>query len=100
MRLTNRENESRPKVLLLRKTLSQGHGFEHGFGFVHGLIEFPLRGRIIHPAATRLNISLAILDERSADGNAAVEIAVEGKITDTTAVGAALSLLQFGDDLH
>jgi hypothetical protein len=63
------------------------HGLAHGHGFVDGLLKFAFGRGIVHPAAAGLHVSLAVLEQRGADGDAGVEIAVEGKIADAAAVG-------------
>src|SRR6266496_4335917 len=67
----------RSSVLPRAEMLRQGHGLKHCLGFVHRLLEFRFGLRIIDPAAADLDEGPALLDERSADGDAAVEIAVE-----------------------
>ena len=42
----------------------------------------------------------AVLEQRGADGDAAIQVAVERKIADAAAIRAARGLLQLGDDLH
>src|ERR1700677_1400437 len=88
------------RTIVPRETLGHGHGFEHGFGFVDCLLEFQLGDGIVDPSAAGLGVGDAVFDQGGADGDAAVEVAVEGKIADASAVGAAGGLLEFGDDLH
>src|SRR5438445_5094547 len=82
--------------LFPRETLRQGDGFEHGLGFVHRFVEFAFGRGIIHPAAARLDVSLAAFDEGRANGDAAIEIAVERKITHASPVRPAPGLLKLG----
>src|SRR5208337_1026658 len=71
-----------------------------GFGFVDGFLVLGFGSRIVDPAAARLNVGGAILEQGGADGDAAVQVAVEGEVSDASAVGAARGLFQFGNDLH
>src|SRR5207302_3161955 len=87
-------------LFLRRETFRQSDGLEHRFRFVHGLLKFRFRLGVVDPAAAGLHVGFAVLDERRADGDAAVEVAVEREIADTTAVRSARRLLKFGNDLH
>ncbi len=51
-------------------------------------------------AGARLHIDAAVLDEGRAQNDAAVHLAIGREIADAAAVGAALFLLEFVDDLH
>src|SRR5581483_5281186 len=53
-----------------------------------------------YPAAARLNVGLPVLDQSRANGDAAVEVAIEGEIAHATAIGTALGLFEFRNDLH
>src|ERR1700722_6242190 len=87
-------------ILLGGETLGERDGLEHGLGFVHRFVEFTFRRRIVDPTTTGLDVSHAVLDQRGADGDAAIEVAVERKITDAAAVRSALGLFEFGNELH
>src|SRR6266568_508859 len=71
-----------PTSSISRKAFRQRHGFEHGFGFVDGFLIFAFGRGIVDPAAAGLNVSLAVFDQRGADGDATVKVAVEGEVTD------------------
>src|SRR6266496_3368721 len=62
------------------KRFRQRDGLEHGLGLVHGLLIFTFRRGIVDPAAAGLHESASVLDEGSANGNAAIEVAIKGKI--------------------
>src|SRR5690606_18934232 len=51
-------------------------------------------------AAPGLDVELAVLDHRSADGDRGVHVAVPAEVTHRAAVDAALDRLQLVDDLH
>src|SRR5436309_1103592 len=67
----------RSSIFPRSEMLGQGHRLEHRLGFVHRLLEFRFGLRIVHPSAADLDEGPALLDERGADGDAAIEIAVE-----------------------
>src|ERR1017187_9109340 len=74
---------------LTPKTFRHRHGLEHGLGFVDGLLKFAFGRRIADPAASGLHVSLAALEQRGADGDAGLEMAVKQKIPDAAAVRSA-----------
>src|ERR1035441_3688934 len=84
----------------VRKSFRHRHSLEHGLGFVDGFLKFALGRRIVDPAAPGLHVSLAVLEQRGADGDAGVEIAVERKITDAAAIRSAGGLFELGNNLH
>src|SRR5208283_409031 len=91
-------NSPRPCVFALNsfgKIFRHRHGLAHGHGLVDGLLKFAFGRRVVHPAAASLNVSLAVLDERGADGDAGVQIAVERKIADAARIRPARGLFQF-----
>src|SRR5262245_57843410 len=71
--------EKRSNLSLL-KSLCQRNRFKHRLCLVHRFLIFALWHRIIDPSASGLNIRFAILEQRSADGNATVQIPVEREI--------------------
>ena len=87
-------------ALTLGKVFRQSNRLQHCFGFVHRFLKFLFRDRIVHPPAAGLDIRLATLQQRGANGNAAIEVPVEGKIADASAIGATRGLFQFGNNLH
>src|SRR6266850_4727916 len=94
-----REN-SDSLLALLSEALGESDGFEHRFGFVDRLLKFVFRSGIVDPAAAGLDVGLAIFYQGGANGDAAIEIAAEGKVADASPVRAARSLLKLGNDLH
>src|SRR5262245_40861672 len=80
--------------------LGQSDGCSHRPRFVDRFGVLPVRCRVVNPAPTDLHVGLAVLQQRGADGDAAVQVAVEAEIADTTAVWPAGRPFQLGNDLH
>lgn len=78
----------------------EGDRLPHRLGLVYRFLELPFRRRVVHPAASRLYVSLAILHQRRPDRDAVVGVAIEGEVPDASAVRAAGRPLQFRNDLH
>src|SRR5688572_22159198 len=92
----------RPKraSLALSERLRQRDRFEHRFGLVEGLLVFTFRSGVIDPAAARLHVGFAVLEQSGANGDAAIEIAVEREIADATTIRSSRGLLELSNDLH
>src|SRR5262245_15682172 len=73
---------------------------EQRLGLVLAFELFGLRITVGDDAGSSLHVDHAVLDEGGAQHNAAIHLAVGGKVADATAVGAALFLFQLIDDLH
>ena len=65
---------------VVSKRLRQRHGFEHRFALVHRFLKFRFGFGVVHPAAAGLHVGFALLEQRGADGDAGVQIAVEAEM--------------------
>src|SRR5216684_2199657 len=73
---------------------------EQRLGLVDAFLLLGLRIGVGDDAGAGLHVHYAVLDQRGAQHDAAVELAGGGEIADRTGVEPALLLLQLVDDLH
>ncbi len=73
---------------------------EQRLGLVDAFLLLGLRIGIRHDAGAGLHVHGAVLDQRGAQDDAAVELAGRGKIADRPGVEPALVVLELVDDLH
>src|SRR5438067_4971903 len=87
-------------MALPRLALSKGSRAHERARFVLRLLPFRLWIGIGDDAGGRLDVHLAAFDDRGADGDRDIHVAVEAEITDGAAVDAALHRLELIDELH
>ena len=64
---------------VLRESFCQSYSLQHRFALVHRFLKFRFRLGVVHPAAAVLHAGFAVLEQRRADVDAGVQIAVEAE---------------------
>ena len=77
------------KLFNLRKGFRQGDRLEHRFRLVDGFLKFRFGGRVVDPAAAGLHVGFAVLEQRRADGDARVQIAIEAEVAHASGIRPA-----------